>query len=113
MKKLLQKWLEIPPAEKEIIDLNFPNYITECQLKNAVEEAIYEALSPDLPELYRIKYFQRDKYKDLSGLVQNHIKSLARELSKSEIRKVITEKIEPEKFIDDVVERIKNKQLKL
>ena len=105
MKQFFRKWLEVPEVP------NMSKYVKTDDIKKAVEDAIYEALQPELPERYKPLFWDRGRDKDIRGTLQRHVKMLISEDAKMAVQKNVNELVEPEGFIDGVVERIKNKQL--
>ena len=106
MKQFLRKWLEVPEAR------GMSKYVERDDIKQEVEDAIYEALQPELPESYRHLFWLRDKHKDIRGTLERHVKMILSEGAEEEVQKSVNKLVDPESFIDGVVERIKSKQLR-
>lgn len=105
MKNLLRKWLEVSDGQ------DMSGYARVDDIKEMVEDAIYEALQPELPYEYKRLYWRRDRDKDIRGTLERCVKKIVREDARAEVQGRIAELTEPEAFIDNVVERIKSKQL--
>lgn len=99
MKQFLREWLDVPK--------NSVNIVTKNNVKQMVENAIIEALLPypDFPDP------MEPGVKDLRGVLERYSTRLLRGRADAMALEAIDNLLEPEKFIDDVVARIKNKQL--
>ena len=104
MKKFLRKWLEVPEVPE------VPEILID-EVKKMVEDAIYEAMRPIIPSDYERKFWSRNIHRDIRGTLQRHIVGITAEKIESAAAKHISDLIEPEKIIDDIVSRIKRKQV--
>jgi hypothetical protein len=107
LKKLLRKWLEVPDSmDREAI-------------REEVKEAIYWAFLPDysywafLPDYSG--YYTYSEYRTLAGLLKEQIDKVgdkSRNLIEEELEQRLDEEFNTEKFINSVVARINEKQIK-
>lgn len=102
MKKLLMKWLEVPDVSE---------MVSRRDIKEAVEDAIYEAFQPIVIPGYMYSYFDRHEHKDIRGALDLRIKEAVSAHFDKETRKSVFEFVDTESFIDSIVARIKVKQL--
>lgn len=126
MKDLIRKWLDIPDKEEilnSIRSINAKEVVIETkdinsdQIKEMIEDAIFEAFLPQ-PDVFliaseaRTRFFSnKEKHKDLRGAVENHVRKMAKEISRIEAQLRISELTGQEVFLDQIIARIKNKQL--
>lgn len=107
IKNIFREWLGIQEP------LNTDNFASKLEVKKLVEEAVFEALAVDKThgDVVFFNFWSIDKIKSIRGIFKKHIHDLYyNELSLSadkEVAKIVCN----EKFIDDIVIRIKNKQL--
>lgn len=97
MRALIRKLLGV-----ENVDLT--GYVKRADLKEAVAAALKEAFEPEPPSLH---YWDRG----LRGNMERAIRKHAREQGGQAAAARLDELVKPEQFIDDVVTRIKSKQL--
>lgn len=105
MKKLLRKWLCVP-------DETF--FINRGQLKKAVKDAITEAFEDEFSFHATYDYFEKKEIVHLRGVFEKIINAHYRLLHDKTLDacdSVINKCISGEKFLDSIIERIKNKQL--
>lgn len=104
----LREWLGI----KDEPEPSDHTYVRMDNIKEAVEDAIYEAFLPELSIQQRIMtYWDRPRDKEIRGTLQKQVEGLVGKEVEHAVAQKISELLEPERFIDGVVERIKRKQL--
>jgi hypothetical protein len=101
MKQLIRKWLGVQ-------DVDTSKFIKIDDVKKEVETAMYEAFQA---ELTGTGYWLYNNHYTVRGTLQKCVNRLVCESVDGKVRSRIDEIIAPEKFIDDVVVRIKSKQL--
>ena len=105
MKKLLRKWLEISEPE------DMERYANTDNVRGMVEDAIREAFLPNLPNPPNSLYWSKPRDRDIRDVLANRLKEIYEPEIIESVENVVADIIDPEKFIDGIVMRIKLKQL--
>ena len=108
MKKFLRKWLEVPEVP-EVPDMQ--RYANTDNVRMMVEDAIREALLPDLPNPPNSLYWSRPRDRDIRNALANRVRDLFEPEVIEAVENAVSEIVDPEGFIDNVIKRIKRKQL--
>lgn len=106
IKNYLRKWLEIP--DEKAIDFEDLLLSTRKDVRALVKSAFEEAFLPDVTFKYASLWEDGER---LYGTLDDAVRRLALRTIKEETEKKIDSIVTPEKFIDEIVERIKIKQL--
>ena len=108
LRKFLREWLGIKDDPKP----SGHAYVRTDDIKESVEDAIREAFLPELSTQQMMHtYWYRDRDKDIRGTLQQCVRKLIDEDAENAVEKRVAELLQPESFIDGVVERIKRKQI--
>lgn len=102
MKNIIRKWLGIE-------DIDLRGYVKSDDIKEAVENAMYQAFQD---ELGLGTYWRYDRHVNIRGQLNKCVTRIIGDTAEIEVRNKIEKIIAPERFIDDVVQRIKTKQIK-
>lgn len=104
MKNVLRNWLGIEALEKKVREVVLPS---KAELKKMIGPAI-EAAMEDSDEWDL--YFAGVSFK-LKSRVRELIEEEVHRIAKDQLKELAVKRVECETFIDDVVERIKRKQV--
>ena len=105
IKKMLRKWLEVPDP------VSPAKYVVMNDVKEMVEAAVLEAIDPNPPAGYKCRFWVDVGYKEIRGTLREGIAQvLSNELDEN-LSNRLDAIVTPEKFIDEVVQRIRDKQL--
>ena len=108
-RKLIRKWLGIT-------NTNTDDFVTATDTRIQIREALRQALSEDDVSSYRYEYVNSPG--SLRGELRRHALSITtatlreyRKQQDSDVKEVADEHVKSEQFIDDIVQRIRDKQL--
>ena len=101
IKSRIRAWLEVPtlPEEVPIHDM-----INDA-VSNAMEEAFNEWVPGSL-------FFAQDRHRKLRGLLRKYVNKEAEREGREAAIKQYNRMVKPESFIDEVIARIRRKQIK-
>lgn len=104
MKNVLRNWLGIEALEKKVGEVVLPS---KAELKKMIGPAIEAAMNDS--EEWDL-YFCGVSFK-LKSRVRDLIEDEVARIAKDQLNELAAKRVEGEAFIDDVVERIKRKQV--
>ena len=105
IKKALRAWLEVPQEDEIGGEL-------EHRIRSFVEQVIYEAFFPAVPKELEHLFLSDDDYPKIRSQIEHHIRKLASDYVADTAERAINNLVNREEFIDEIVERIKRKQLR-
>ena len=105
MKKMIKKWLGIDELEKK------SHYrIPRDEIKTMIGEAVIALLNGERD--YNFSMYYADKHVNkFIECVDKECERILRKRVEEEVTLLLDRKLSPEKFIDEIVERIRRKQL--
>lgn len=109
LKTFLKKWLDVPEDKPSPV---LKDFVVEGTVRELVKAVIEEALEPWREGVLRGYYWSDVEHKKIYGIFEKLTKSVVNEYAGDEVTRLVKERLEPESFIDGVVERINKKQLK-
>lgn len=103
MKNILKKWLGLDALEEKVNGIEMP---TNADLRKIVGSALETAMEGknDWDTFFGCRYSVKNR-------VANLIEEEVARLSEDRVNELAVKRIEGEQFIDEVVERIKRKQV--
>lgn len=100
MKKIIRKWLEIKDPKP-------PTEIKEVEIRRLIGEALHDAL--DNKSDFEGSWYIPPNY--IKNALNEAIERAAKDPARKEAEMIVESRISGEEFIDEVVARIKRKQL--
>ena len=112
IKSILRKWLGVSDHDHNdyLLKADLKSSVVQTQeVRDLVVETVAEAFT-DVPDRGLV-YFGNDYWNHINGTVRGHTVDIVHKKAQTSVNAAISEIVDPEEFIDAIIQRIKIKQL--